>query len=406
MTISCDICVIGSGAVGKAGALALAQAGLKVVLVAPALPAHDAAPPDNWDLRVYALNHVARNLLTSLKVWDAMDENRIAAADAMAVHGDDTVRPGQLSFDAYSARVGALAWIVEDSNLNRALDSALRFSTGVKLVQGSAVQMRCDASRVSVTLDSGQVVDCALLVGADGAHSWVRTQADIGLDYRSYGQSAVVANFSCEHPHHGVASQWFLGADGIVALLPLPGERVSLVWSAPEPFAGVLLRESPEQLCERLQQLPGQTLGRFAMLAPSLPRAFPLRLIRSQSLVADRVALIGDAAHVVHPLAGQGMNLGFADIDALLAALDRREQATDCGDLRTLARYARSRKEEVLLMQVATDGLYRLFSSEFEPIRAMRNLGMAALDKLPFLKRRLMAHAFGRPLYSSTGEKS
>ena len=406
MTISCDICVIGSGAVGKAGALALARAGLQVVLVSPALPAQSAAPLADWDLRVYALNHVARALLSSLKVWDAMDASRIAAVDAMAVHGDDAARAGHLGFDAYGARVDALAWIVEDANINRALDAALRFSAGVKLVQGSAVQMRCDAGRASVTLDNGHQIDCSLLVGADGAHSWVRTQADIGMDYRDYGQRAVVANFECEQPHHGVASQWFLGADGIVALLPLPGQRVSLVWSAPEPLAGTLLREPPERLCERLHQLPGQTLGRFAMLSPAAPRAFPLRLIRSQSLVADRVALIGDAAHVVHPLAGQGMNLGFADIDALLAALGRRDQPADCGDARTLSRYARSRKEEVLLMQVATDGLHRLFSSELAPGRSIRTLGMAAVDKLPILKRRLMAHAFGRPLYSPNGEKS
>ncbi len=406
MTISCDICVIGSGAVGKAGALALAQAGLKVVLVSPAPPLQNTSSFSDWDLRVYALNHVARTLLSSLKVWDAMDASRIAAVDAMVIHGDADAQPGHLGFDAYGARVDALAWIVEDGKLNRALDSALRFATGVKLIQGSAIQMRCDTERAVVTLDSGQIIECSLLVGADGAHSWVRTQADIGMDYRSYGQRAVVANFNCEHPHHGVASQWFLGTDGIVALLPLPGERVSLVWSAPEPLAETLLRESPEQIGKRLQQLPGQPLGMLTMLPPATPRAFPLRLIRSQSLVANRVALIGDAAHVVHPMAGQGMNLGFADIDALLAALGRRDHAADCGDARTLARYARSRKEEVLLMQVATDGLYRLFSSELAPVKTIRNIGMAAVDKLPFLKRRLMAHAFGRSLHSPTGDKS
>ncbi len=406
MTISCDICVIGSGAVGKAGALALARAGLQVALVAPVLPVQDATPSTDWDLRVYALNHVARTLLSSLKVWDAMDVTRIAAVDAMAIHGDAAENAAGLGFDAYGARVEALAWIVEDSNLNGALDAALRFASGVRRIQGSAVQMHCDAGRATVTLDSGEQIACSLLVGADGAHSWVRTQADIGLDYRSYGQRAVVANFACERPHHGVASQWFLGADGIVALLPLPGERISLVWSAPEPLAATLLREKPEQLCERLQQLPGQTLGALSMLPPAAPRAFPLRLIRSTSLVAHRVALIGDAAHVVHPLAGQGMNLGFADIDALLAALGRREQAGDCGDARTLSRYVRSRKEEVLLMQVATDGLQRLFSSDLEPVKVIRNLGMAAVDKLPFLKRRLMAHAFGRSLSSPTGDKS
>ena len=406
MTISCDICVIGGGAVGKTSALALAKAGLQVVLVSPAMPTADAAPSRDWDLRVYALNHVARTLLSALRVWEAMDATRIAPVDAMAIYGDADNRAGQLAFDAYGARVDALAWIVEDANLNHALDSALRFATGVKRLHGAAVQMHCAADRASVTLGSGQVVDCSLVIGADGAHSWVRTQADIGFDYRSYGQRAVVANFACDRPHHGVASQWFLGADGIVALLPLPGNQVSLVWSAPEPLAEQLLLESPQQLCERLQQLPALALGQLSMLPPAAPRAFPLRLIRAASLIAHRVALIGDAAHVVHPLAGQGMNLGFADIDALLASLSHREDSADCGDPRTLARYARSRKEEVLLMQVATDGLHRLFSSELAPVRTMRNIGMAVVDKFPLLKRRLMAHAFGRSLYSPTGEKS
>lgn len=406
MKISSDIVVIGSGAVGKAAALALSQAGLDVVLVGPASTVTAGARSLDWDQRVYALNHVAHSLLSSLKVWAAMDAERIAPVDAMAVHGDGVGEgdsaAGHLGFDAYGARVGALAWIVEDQNLNHALDAALRFATNLRIVQGTAVRMQCEPERASITLDSGETIDTSLIVGADGAHSWVRTQADIGIDYRAYGQTAVVANFETTQPHHGVARQWFLGAEGIVALLPLPGTHVSLVWSAPEPLAASLLRASPQALCERLQALPGQSLGEFSMLAPQKARGFPLRLIRSHSLVAHRVALVGDAAHVVHPLAGQGMNLGFADIDALLAALDKREAKADCGDARTLARYARSRKEEVLLMQLATDGLQRLFASELGPVKALRNLGMTAVDKLPFLKRRLMNHAFGRSLSSTT----
>ncbi len=404
MNIRCDICVIGGGAVGKAGALALARAGHDVVLVTPAPLSSPAAPLGDWDLRVYALNHVAHGLLSSLKVWNAMDASRIAPVDAMAIHGDGDTSAGQLGFDAYGARVDALAWIIEDQNLNRALDSALRFASGLQVVQGRATSLRIDERRASVMLDDGNAIDCSLVVGADGADSWVRAQADIDIDYRAYGQRGVVANFDCEHPHHGVASQWFLGDDGIVALLPLPGRRVSLVWSAPDRLADELQRESPQQLCARLRDLPGQTLGEFAMLPPAAPKAFPLRLIRAHSMVASRIALIGDAAHAVHPLAGHGMNLGFADVDALLAALARRERATDCGDDRTLARYNRSRKEEVLLMQVATDGLQRLFSSQLGPVRALRNIGMTAVDRLPFLKRRLMAHAFGRSLHSTQGE--
>ncbi len=403
MKTSCDICVIGNGAIGKASALALAQAGLEVVLVAPSAPpvatqsAKALSDTDHWDHRVYALNHVARSLLTSLKVWDAMAAERIATVDSMAVQGDVPNQSGLLSFDAYGARVGALAWIVEDSNLNHALDAALRFASGLKIVHGAATALERTADVAQITLDNGDLISSKLVLGADGAHSWVRTRADIGMDYRSYYQQAVVSNFESEHAHHGIASQWFLGADGIVALLPLPGHRVSLVWSAPDAFARTLLGESAEQLAQRLMSLPGQTLGHMSMLPPDSPQSFPLRLIRSHSLIADRVALVGDAAHVVHPLAGQGMNLGFADIQSLLEAVAKRDQPADCGDARTLSRYARARKEDVLLMQFATDGLQRLFASELPPVKLLRNAGMGLVNKLPFLKRRLITHALGPP---------
>jgi len=404
MKTSCDICVIGNGAIGKASALALAQAGLEVVLVAPSSPSASAqsAKPlsdtDHWDHRVYALNHVARSLLASLKVWDAMAAERIAPVDTMAVQGDAPDQSGLLSFDAYGARVGALAWIVEDSNLNQALDAALRFASGLKIVHGAATTLERTADAAQITLDNGDHISARLVLGADGAHSWVRTQADIGMDYRSYYQQAVVANFESANAHHGVASQWFLGADGIVALLPLPGNRLSLVWSAPDALANTLLGESAEQLAQRLMALPGQTLGQLHMLPPDSSKSFPLRLIRSHSMIADRVALVGDAAHVVHPLAGQGMNLGFADIQSLLDAIAKCDQPSDCGDARTLGRYARARKEEVLLMQFATDGLQRLFASELPPVKLLRNAGMGLVNKLPFLKRRLMTHALGPSL--------
>ncbi len=404
MKFTCEICVIGGGAVGKASALALAQAGHEVALLAPA--ESRAATPDQWDLRVYALNHSAQSLLSSLKIWDAMDQSRIAPVDAMAIHGDDPRLGGHLGFDAYGARVGSLAWIVEDGNLNQALDSALRFAPNVKRITSAASALQIDADQATVTLDTGDAISCSLIVGADGAHSWVRGQADINIDYRSYNQNAVVANFECERPHHGTASQWFLGSEGIVALLPLPGNRVSLVWSAPESLADQLLREPPQALCDRLAQLPGLLLGQLTMLLPAQPRAFPLRLIRAQSPIANRIALVGDAAHVVHPLAGHGMNLGFGDIDALVAALARRDHHADFGDARTLGRYARLRKEEVLLMQLATDGLHRLFSTDLPPVRHLRNVGMGLVDKLPFLKRRLMSHAFGRAASLPTGEST
>lgn len=397
MKIQSEICVIGNGAIGKAAALALAQAGFDVVLLQPAsgvLPR--SVTEGSWDLRVYALNHVGRSLLSSLKVWEAMDAARIAAVEAMHICGDAPEKPGRLAFDAYGARVESLAWIVEDQNLNRALDAALQFASGVRLVTATAQKMQVTAERATIELDSGVCVETTLVVGADGAQSWVRGQADIGLDYRSYNQRAVVANFACEKPHHGVASQWFLGNEGIVALLPLPGERVSLVWSAPDALAELLMAEHVVKLASRLSELPGQTLGQLTPLPPEICQAYPLRLVRAHSSIADRVVLLGDAAHVVHPLAGQGMNLGFADVAALLSVLARREHKADCGDARSLGRYARARKEDIVLMQLATDGLQRLFASDLAPLRVLRNAGLGLVNQLPFLKRRLIAHALGK----------
>jgi 2-octaprenylphenol hydroxylase len=397
MTLQSDICIVGNGVIGKAAALGCAQAGYSVTLLAPSgsTPASAAV---GWDVRVYALNQVARDLLTSLRVWNALDAARIAPVDAMLIHGDAERHAGQLRFDAYGARVDALAWIVEDSNLNQALDAALQFAPNVRLVSGRATALRQAERQATVVLESGETLEAALVVGADGGHSWVRGQCDIDLDYRPYHQQAVVANFECEAPHQGVAAQWFTSGEGIIALLPLAGKRVSLVWSAPNALAEVLMREPLSMLAQRLTGLPGQKLGTLTPLVPESVKALPLALIRPHAMTAPRVALVGDAAHVVHPLAGHGMNLGFADVAILLRVMADRGPGHDCGDARVLALYARRRKEEVLAMQVATDGLQRLFASEFEPLRVVRNLGLNLVNHLPVIKRKLIGHALGRPI--------
>lgn len=397
MQYQSNICIIGNGAVGKAAALGFSQAGLSVTLINPPSPPSGAiaAPIPSWDVRVFALNHVAHDLLSSVKVWQALDASRVAAVDGMVVKGDGA-QPGNLEFDAYSARAGALAWIVEDSNLNHALDAALKFAPSLRTVRGKATQLHTDLKSASVQLDTGDVIEASLVVGADGAQSWVRGQCDIGLDYRSYGQRAVVTNFECDKPHHGVAYQWFTSSEGIVALLPLPGERVSLVWSAPENLAQHLLQISPTQLAERVAAVSEHQLGNLRPVQPEVVKAFPLSLQRPHTIVAPRVALVGDAAHVVHPLAGHGMNLGFADVAALIKQVAEREDHRDCGDERVLSRYARARKEDILLMQIATDGLERLFSADFEPLRVVRNLGLNFVNKLPVLKRALISHAMGK----------
>nr|WP_315252194.1 FAD-dependent monooxygenase [uncultured Duganella sp.] len=390
-----DICIVGNGAIAKTAALGLAQAGLSVTLVGPPVPPPPAGADQGWDARVYALNHTAYHLLSSLRVWDALDHSRVAPVDAMIVHGDGP-QAGGLAFDAYGAHANTLTWILEDRNLNQALDAALRFAQNVKLVTGRAIGLLRDEGSATVQLDDGGTIKAALVVGADGAQSWVRGQCDIGLDYRSYNQRAVVSNFECEKPHHGAAQQWFTGAEGIVALLPLPGNKVSLVWSAPEQLADTLRAESAQQIADRLAVFAQEKLGALTPLQPELVRDFPLRLIRPHAMVAPRVALIGDAAHVVHPLAGHGMNLGFGDVVQLIKTLSEREPQRAIGDDRVLARYARARKEDVLLMQVTTDGLARLFETDIEPLRVVRNFGLNLLDKLPVLKRSLISHAMGK----------
>ncbi|MES2538725.1 MAG: UbiH/UbiF family hydroxylase [Pseudomonadota bacterium] len=395
MNLHSDVCIVGNGAVGKATALGFAQSGLSVTLLCPSSTA-SAAPPSGWDVRVYALNQVARDLLSSVKVWDALDASRVTAVDAMIVKGDGEQGAGKLAFDAYSARVSALAWIVEDSNLNHALDAALKFAPNVHIVAGNAAQLTNSADKANIRLENGDILTASLVVGADGGQSWVRGQCDIGIDYRPYGQHAIVANFSCEKPHHGAAYQWFSAADGIVALLPLPGQRVSLVWSAPDALAETLLREPLAALAERLSALPGQLLGKLQPLQPETVKSIPLAMIRPHAITAPRVALVGDAAHVVHPLAGQGMNLGFADAAMLLKTIAERGREHDCGDARLLGRYARARKEDILLMQLATDGLQRLFATDFEPLRVVRNIGLNLVSRVPVIKRRLMSHALGK----------
>lgn len=393
------VCIVGNGAIAKTTALGFAQAGHSVTLLVPSAPpaAAPSAPgaEQPWDVRVYAVNHTAHTLLSSLKVWGALDASRIQAVESMAVNGDGK-QPGDLAFDAFGAHVGALAWIVEDRNLNQALDAALKFAPNVHVVSGRAVGLSTGSAGAMVTLDGGATIASALVVGADGGQSWVRGQCDIGIDYRSYHQRAVVANFSCEKPHHGVAYQWFTGHEGIVALLPLPGDRVSLVWSAPDALADTLMNETLGEMAVRLAQLSGDKLGALRPLQPESVKDLPLALIRPHAIVAPRVALVGDAAHVVHPLAGHGMNLGFADVAQLLETVAAREAHRSIGDERVLARYARARREDVLLMQLATDGLARLFGADLEPLRVVRNFGLNLLDKLPMIKRRLMAHAMGK----------
>ena len=197
--IRSQICIVGDGAVGKAAALGLSQLGMQVTLLSAAPPrAESSASLGDWDVRVFALNHVARNLLDGLKVWGALDASRVAPVSAMRVFDGSERATGDLSFDAYGAYINELAWIVEDCNLTRALETALRFAPHIASVYGQASRLEVGTDAATVHLSDGRQLQAELVIGADGAQSWVRGQADIGLDYRSYHQQGVVCNFECE----------------------------------------------------------------------------------------------------------------------------------------------------------------------------------------------------------------
>ncbi|MFT0849479.1 FAD-dependent monooxygenase [Achromobacter sp. F4_2707] len=384
------ILVCGSGVAGLATALGLARKGFNVELLGPPPP----RPPlgqDDYHPRVYAISQSSRSLLESLGVWQMMEARRVTPVEAMEVHGDAA---GMVMLNAWQASQDALAWIVESGEMERVLQQAIQVY-GLRWWQEKFTHLE---GRVVCT-ESGRRLPFDLLVGADGARSPVRHSAGIFHESRPYGDSGVVAHLDAELPHQNVAVQWFTG-DSILALLPMPdtanGHQVSMVWSLPEQAANELMAMEPEARADFLEKrLAAATGGRWGRLKlRSTPFAFPLFLERS-GMIGPGIALVSDAAHRVHPLAGQGLNLGLGDVQELLNILSNKESYRSVGDERVLKRYRRARAQPILAMSVATDGLHRLFASQAAPVVALRNLGMQAVDRLPMIKRFLIGGAAG-----------
>ncbi|MBS0320228.1 MAG: FAD-dependent monooxygenase [Proteobacteria bacterium] len=379
-----DVLVAGAGLPGLAAAAALARTGLAVAIVDRAPICAEVVAEPEWDLRVYAISPGSAAFLGALGAWQALPLSRIAPVEAMDVAGD---AGGRVTFDAYQLGERALAWIVEERELRSALVAAVHAAGVDVLAAAPFARLTFAPEHAELALDDGRRVEARLVVGADGLRSWIRHAAGIVAAPSPYGQRGVVAHFTTEAEHRGIAHQWFLGQDGVLAWLPLPGRRMSIVWSAPDALAAELVAMPAADLARRVEIAGARTLGTLAPLVPAA--AFPLAYLRLPAVVAHRLALVGDAAHGVHPLAGQGVNLGFGDAAELARAAAARGPVTDAGSPALLARYACRRAEPVLAMQAATDGLARLFGLDRGWLRTLRNAGMATVERIPALKRAL-----------------
>jgi 2-polyprenylphenol 6-hydroxylase len=376
------IVVAGAGPVGLS--FACACRGLAVHLVDVA--ARTAFPTDQYDVRVFALSAGTRTFLRDIEVWERIEASRIASVRRMEIFGDGD---GKLAF---SGRAGMpLAWIVEGNRLAAALEEQAATLPNVTIARGARVKS-CTATeaRARLELESGEGVEGDLLVGADGPDSAVRSMLGLEAQEVPYRETAVVANFETEKPHGDIARQWFR-KDGVLAWLPLPGRRMSIVWSAPVEVAEELVGLEARAFERRVREAGGAVLGDLGLISDVAK--FPLRAIRVERTVAPGAALIGDAAHAVHPLAGQGVNLGFQDARVLAEELNERSPLERPGDLRVLRRYARQRREDVTAMQFVTDRLDKLFASDGPGLFTIRNAGLDLVDGQGWLKTTLAGRA-------------
>ncbi|NCO86943.1 MAG: UbiH/UbiF/VisC/COQ6 family ubiquinone biosynthesis hydroxylase [Rhodobacterales bacterium] len=394
MTRDFDIIITGGGLNGPTLALALAQSGLRVCVI-DALPRDTRADP-GFDGRSYALALASVRMLRAIGIWpavagDAQPMNEIKVSDGRAGEG---ASPWWLHFDHAEIEEGPMGHMVEDRHLRRALLDAMEAMDGVTHLPGeSVVAQTADAQGVTVTLASGRLLSGALLVGADGRQSSTAARAGITRTGWGYGQTAIVCAVAHALPHHGIAHQFFM-PHGPLAILPLTGNRCSIVWSETDSRAAEVMALDDEAFLAALRPAFGSFLGDITLAGARF--SYPLGLTLANSLVACRMALVGDAAHGVHPIAGQGLNAGLRDVAALADVLGAaRRRGEDIGSAQVLARYQQWRRFDTATLALATDTFNRLFSNDIGPIRALRDLGLGAVNAMPALRRSFIREAAG-----------
>lgn len=387
-----DAIVVGAGPVGAVLALALARDGFEIALV-------EAREPKPWrvedevDARVVALAPDARELLGSLDVWTAIASQRASAYRQMRVW--DASSPGELHFDAAERGEAALGWIVENRLVQCALWQECQSAVTLRvLCPAEVVEVENGDDAMVVTLTDGTRLRAKLLVAVEGAESSLRGKLGIAFEGRDYGQRALVAHVATERSHESTAWQRFRPG-GPLAFLPLSDGRSSIVWSLPEAEAARMLALDDGAFRAELGCAFDFRLGAITATTPRL--AFPLRLRLAERYVSGRCALVGDAAHVVHPLAGQGMNLGFRDVACLRRVLhEARERGSDAGAAHVLRRYERERRSENTLAACGFDAIQRVFGTDLEPFAFARGAALAAVGRLGLLKQAVADLAAGR----------
>ncbi|AYF02493.1 2-octaprenyl-6-methoxyphenyl hydroxylase [Paracoccus yeei] len=396
MDMDHDIVVAGGGLNGPALALALQGCGMRVAVV-DARPA-DARGTAGFDGRAYALALASQRLLAALGLWSELAGSAQPILKVQAVQGapGEGADPFGLHFDGAEIEEGRLGYMLEDRHLYRALVGAMR-DRGIAHLPGLMVTGQDPGpAGVTVALSDGRTLRARLLVGADGRQSGVAARAGIRRLGHDYGQLALVAAVDHDLPHQGTAHQLFMPG-GPLAILPLPGNRSSIVWSEQKAAAQAILALPEDAFLEVLRPRFGDFLGDIRLAGPRF--SYPLSLSLAETYVAPRVALVGDAAHGVHPIAGQGLNLGLRDVAALAEVLTlARRRGEDIGTDPVLARYQAWRRPDATLLALGMDGVNALFSNANPLLRAARGLGLGVVDSLPPLRRRFMRQAAGLSL--------
>jgi 2-octaprenyl-6-methoxyphenol hydroxylase len=387
-----EVVVGGAGFAGLALAIALRQ-GLgdpfTVTVADPAL-----AHARSKDPRASAIAAAARRLFEAIEVWDAVAENAQPILDMVVTDSklDDAVRPTFLTFGGEVEGGEPFAHMIENRHLVDALAEKAK-SLGVELRATPVAGFAAEANSIKVQFAGDETIAARLLVGADGAHSLIREQAGIATHGWNYDQSAIVTTVAHERDHNGRAEEHFLPA-GPFAILPLTGRRCSIVWTETSGEAQRIVALADNEFHAELEKRFGLQLGDIEIVGPR--RAFPLGLFTARTFIGQRLALVGDAAHIIHPIAGQGLNMGLRDVAALAEAIaDAARLGLDPGGPEVLERYQRWRRFDTMTMGVATDGLNRLFSNHSDALRLARDIGLGLVERMPMLKRMFIREAAG-----------